>query len=305
MVQALKTARLVAQATLPVLVLGESGTGKGIIARAIHEHGGFPQGRKDSRPFIEINCPAIPETLFESELFGYQKGAFTGATRGLHGKVALAEGGTLFFDEIGELPLGVQAKLLKLIEEKVFEPLGSAARIRLNTRVICATNQDILKLVQEGRFRKDLYYRINGITILVPPLRERRDDIVPLAEFFVCRYAEELKKKVSRISPAVQDAFLSYQWPGNVREMRNVIERAVILCTDEEIRLADIPAELQGQSRSKDDNRNNRLEDLERNALIDSLQRHSWNISASARYLGITRNTLRYRIRKYRIVGGS
>ncbi len=189
----MNTVEKVADVATPVLITGDSGVGKGLIAEAIHNLGG-----EATRPFIAINCPTIPETLLESELFGYQRGAFTGANTDFKGKIRLSEGGTLFLDEIAEIPLGVQAKLLRILEEKLFEPLGSNTTIKINNRIICATNRNLKGLVDEGKFRKDLYYRINAITVDIPSLDKRRDDILPLAGFFLAHFARRDEKESFR-----------------------------------------------------------------------------------------------------------
>ncbi|HTP58489.1 MAG TPA: sigma-54 dependent transcriptional regulator, partial [Spirochaetia bacterium] len=204
----------VAIAPSAVLILGESGAGKEVIARAIHSRSALARRNDFSVPFVSISCPAVPDTLIESELFGYRKGAFTGASQNYGGKISQARGGVLFLDEIAEIPLSTQAKLLRFIEEKVFEPLGSTVKTTVDARIICATNKDLETLVREGRFREDLYYRINTITIRVPPLRERREDVLPLAGHFLSHYGEALGKRVARISADAQAALLAYSWPG-------------------------------------------------------------------------------------------
>ena len=298
------TVKKVATVSSPVLISGESGSGKGIIAKTIHALGDPAHGNASKRPFIRINCPAIPETLLQSELFGYQKGAFTGASRDFKGKVRLAEGGTLFLDEIADLPQTIQPKLLRLLEEKSFEPLGSTTTIMVNTRIICATNHDLHTLVKEGLFRKDLFYRINTITINVPPLRERSDDILPLSDFFLATISKEMGRKVKKLSDEVQEAFMAYSWPGNVRELFNVIERAVVLSNHETITLSDVPCEFQEMRLDTITPGENKLTNAEKELLLNALRKCAWNISAAARELGISRSTLRYRISKYRLKAG-
>ncbi|MFW6180973.1 MAG: sigma-54-dependent transcriptional regulator, partial [Spirochaetota bacterium] len=243
MAEIMATVKKVSGVQTPVLIVGESGVGKELIARAIHRAGGLPS--PEDRPFISISCPAVPEHLLESELFGYQKGAFTGAVRDYRGKLQLAHGGTLLLDEIGDLPLPIQPKLLRFLEEKSFRQLGSLSTITVSTRILCATNRNLKDMVASGKFREDLFYRINTVTIEVPPLRERREDIIPLAEHFLDVYAKKIGKGVRRLSPGLRRAFQDYSWPGNVRELRNVIERAVVLTGCEEIGLSDVPAEFQ------------------------------------------------------------
>ncbi len=312
----------IASVSTPVLIVGESGTGKGLIARMIHNLGnkkGPIGGLIDSknRPFIRINCPSIPSTLFESELFGFQKGAFTGATKDFKGKLRIADGGTVFFDEIADLPLNIQPKLLRVLEESSFEPLGSNTVVTINTRFICATNRDIKKLVESGGFREDLYYRINAITLEIPPLRERKEDIIPLAEYFLKKYSVETGKRIRGMSRKVKEAFLDYRWPGNVRELKNIIERAVVLSSGDVIEVSDITLDLErisvrkgediksgsrqsiGSLNSLDGPKS--LVEVEKKLLLDALTACSWNVTRAARRLGITRNTLRYRMEKYKI----
>jgi two-component system, NtrC family, response regulator AtoC len=316
-------------ASAPVLLMGESGTGKEVLARAIHR--AYSGGDFDARPFVSVNCPAVPESLLESELFGYRKGAFTGADQDFRGKVEMADGGTLFLDEIGDLPTAIQPKLLRLLENRTFEPLGSGQTKRIDIRVICATNRNLAKLVAESRFREDLLYRINTFTVELPPLRERREDIAPLAEFFLKRFALETRKNIAGFSPKAAEYIASYSWPGNVRELKNVVERATILCGGAEIQSEDLPPELRracsrpseaastgagaagtgaapaGASGRPGANgtspgtngTSSTIDDAERALIVDALERSLGNISAAARILGVTRNTLRYRIRKY------
>ncbi len=298
MQQTMNTVAKVASVTTPVLITGESGVGKGLIAETIHNLGGEAE-----RPFIAINCPTIPETLLESELFGYRRGAFTGADSDFKGKIRLSEGGTLFLDEIADIPLSVQAKLLRILEEKRFEPLGSNTTIKINNRIICATNRELKQLVDKGRFRKDLYYRINAITIDVPPLYERSEDIIPLAQFFLAHFAREMQKGISGFSETAKQALIRYIWPGNVRELRNVVERAVVLSQSQQIELSDIPLELQ-QNSSDPPPQGNKLESQERRLLKEALDAHKGNVCAAALALGISRSTLRYRMKKYHLVSG-
>ncbi|HDQ15056.1 MAG TPA: sigma-54-dependent Fis family transcriptional regulator [Sediminispirochaeta sp.] len=295
----MKTVVNVAAAPTPVLLTGESGCGKGLIAEEIHR-----LGPGEEEPFVEISCPAIPETLMESELFGYRRGAFTGADSDFKGRIRASEGGTLFLDEVADIPLSVQAKLLRILEEKRFEPLGSTTTITINNRVICATNKNLQRLVREGRFREDLYYRINTITLDIPPLRERTADIIPLAEFFLEQSRRKIRKDISGISDQVQEALCRYRWPGNVRELRNVIERAVVLSQHRFIEAADLPDDIRDHIEpagnvSNEKNRHDRLASAERSILEEALEEHRGNISAAAEALGVSRSTLRYRIKKY------
>jgi DNA-binding NtrC family response regulator len=303
--EVMATAEKVAAAPSAVLLLGESGTGKEVVARAIHAIVAERAKSDFSVPFVSINCPAVPESLLESELFGYRKGAFTGASQNFCGKLSLANNGILFLDEIAEIPPRTQAKLLRFLEEKSFEPLGSTARVRVDARIICATNKDLAALVKTGQFREDLFYRINTITIRIPPLRERRDDILPLAEHFLAQVCAAVGKMVRCITPPVCDALLAYGWPGNVRELRNVIERAVVLTTTDELLPACLPPEIAArQPGSSAAFCDNRLEQAERDLLAAALAKCEGNISATARELGVTRDTVRYRIRKHGLQPG-
>jgi DNA-binding NtrC family response regulator len=292
-----------AAAPTPVLITGESGVGKEMIARAMHGHAcSLEPGAK--KPFIVINCPAIPESLLESELFGHQRGAFTGATRDHKGKVLLADGGTLFLDEVGDLPLPLQPKLLRILEDKSFQPVGSNTTVRVNARVVCTTNQDLEQCVAKGTFRRDLFYRINALTLHVPPLRERKADIRPLTDYFLGRYALEMRKEV-RISDSVREALREYRWPGNVRELRNVVERAVVIVNNgTDIDLCDLPQQVSHGGHCGDPNRENRLEAQERALILEALQHSGWNISQAAQAMGIPRSNLRYRIEKFGLAQG-
>jgi len=297
----------VAAAPSAVLILGESGAGKEVIARAIHARGALARRTDFSVPFVSISCPAVPDTLIESELFGYRRGAFTGASQNFGGKISQARGGVLFLDEIAEIPLTTQAKLLRFIEEKVFEPLGSTVKTRVDARIICATNKDLEALVREGKFREDLYYRINTITIRVPPLRERREDILPLAGRFLSHYCDALGKRISSISAEAQAALRAYSWPGNVRELRNVMERAVVLAAGQCVTAESFPAPMAGLAAGEPavtDGSHSKLEQMEKAMLLDVMRRNAGNVSSAARELGISRDTLRYRIRKYDIAAG-
>ncbi len=293
----------VASAPSAILILGESGSGKEVVARAIHARAVEAAGGEFSVPFVSINCPAVPDTLIESELFGYRKGAFTGASGNFMGKVSQARGGVLFLDEIAEIPLATQAKLLRFIEEKVYEPLGSTIKTKVDARIICATNKELEGLVREGRFREDLFYRINTITIRIPPLRERPEDILPLAEHFLAYYSATLGKRVTGFSDEVRGILCGHSWPGNVRELRNVLERAVVLSSGECIAASSLPQELV-LPRPTGALVESRLEQIERAALLDAMQRSGGNVSLAARELGVSRDTLRYRIRKYGLSGG-
>jgi len=282
----------VAKSDTTVLVQGESGTGKEVIARLIHH----ASGRKHNR-FIPISCAALPDTLLESELFGYERGAFSGADKRKMGKFELAHKGTLFLDEIGDLPLNTQVKLLRVLQEFTFERLGGTIPIKVDVRLISATNQDLKKRVLEKHFREDLFYRLNVINIELAPLRDRKDDIKPLAEYFLKKYAVKCRKNTVVLSKAALTVLLRYDWPGNVRELENVLERAVVLCRGEVIEPHDVP--LQAGSFMNTDTE--LLKDIERQHIMFMLEKTDWNLSEAANRLGIHRNTLRMKIKEFNI----
>ncbi|MCX7914176.1 MAG: sigma-54 dependent transcriptional regulator, partial [Thermodesulfovibrionales bacterium] len=280
-----------------ILILGESGTGKGLIAELIH----YNSPRCDN-PFISINCSAIPEGLLESELFGYKKGAFTGAVSDKLGLLPLAHQGTFFFDEIGEMPINLQVKLLKVIESGEVYPLGDIKPHIIDVRIISATNIDLEKKVKEGKFREDLYWRLNVIEIKVPPLRERKDDIELLTRLFIKKIAAQHGKKIENIEPDALSLLINYSWPGNVRELKNVIERAVILCNDNTISIADLPDKLKGS----DFRRENcplkvYLDDYEKRILLSTYLAHNKSKEETAKALGIDIVTLYRKLKKYKI----
>lgn len=284
----------VAETDSTVLIRGESGTGKELIARAIHS-----RSKRRYFPIVPVNCGAIPETLLESELFGHEKGAFTGAQYRRKGKIELANGGTLFLDEIGDISAKMQVDLLRVIESKRFSRIGGGEEIQVDFRLICATNKNLEKLVEEGIFREDLYYRINVFTIFIPPLRERKSDILPLAEYFIQKYARTMGKPVKKISSAAQEILLAYPWPGNVRELENAIERAMVVGKHSEIMREDLPLHLNGlESKNLD---LLKLEDLEKQHIEKILTDTKGNISRAANLLGIDRVTLYNKIKKYGI----
>jgi two-component system response regulator AtoC len=235
----LKAARKIATRDSTVIILGETGVGKGLLARSIHN-----EGKRADFPFIAVNCGALTETLLESELFGHEKGAFTGATRARRGYFELAHRGTIFLDEIAELPLHLQTKLLKVLEDKTVQPLGSERAVHANVRIIAASNRDLEGEVREKRFRSDLYYRLNVLVLRVPPLRDRIEDIADLAQSYVEHFSSAIGREVTRVEDQALHALVAYSWPGNVRELINVIERAVLLCSDSKIQLEDLPAEI-------------------------------------------------------------
>jgi DNA-binding NtrC family response regulator len=288
------TIERVAPTRATVLIAGESGTGKDLIARAIHYH----SPRRD-RPFVKINCTTIPENLMESELFGYEKGAFTGATASKPGRFELADTGTVFLDEIGDVPPNIQVKLLRVLQEHEFERLGSNKTRQIDVRVIAATNADLRAALEHGEFREDLYYRLNVVPINVPPLRERKEDIPALAEHFVRKYAAELGRPVKGLSEEALAVLRAHHWPGNVRELENVIERSLVLCSGEILRAADIKLDAVRNARGADEPLlppGMTLEEHERELIRKALEKAKGNKSQAARLLGLSRNALRYRL---------
>jgi DNA-binding NtrC family response regulator len=281
----------VAQTDATVLIRGESGTGKELIARAIHSN-----SPRRYFPIIPINCGALPETLLESELFGHEKGAFTGAQYRRKGKLEMADSGTLFLDEIGNISMKTQLDLLSVLETKEFTRIGGNDFIRVDFRVICATNKNLEQAIKEETFREDLYYRVNVFTIYLPPLRENRSDIPPLAEHFVKKYAMAMNKRVREILPGAMDLLVRYNWPGNVRELENAIERAMVVAKGEAIREEDLPFQLKSEIRTP---ASDSLEEVEKFHILNILNRMDWNITHSADMLNIDRQTLYNKIKKY------
>jgi DNA-binding NtrC family response regulator len=285
-----------------VLIQGESGTGKELVAKAIHFLGGGKQ-----KPFMEVNCSSLPENLLESELFGYEKGAFTDAKRAKSGLVELAQDGTLFLDEIGEMPLSLQTKLLRLIETKRFRRVGGVTDIEVSTRIVAATNRDLRQAMKQGRFRDDLYFRLMVIPVYVPALRERKEDIPLLASYFIDYFNGELNRSVRGLSREARNVMLDYDWPGNVRELRNVIERALLLESTDLILLDHLPREIfEGKPGAISDLASSArgrmpisIKEAERRAIEDALSWAAGNKSKAARVLGISRQTLRQKIKAY------
>ncbi len=285
-----------------VLLLGDSGTGKGLLARAIHQG----SERKD-KPFLTITCTAIPEALLESELFGHERGAFTDAKSAKPGLFEVADGGTVFLDEIGDMPLSLQAKLLSVLEDRTFKRLGGVTEIEVDIRVVAATNADLEQRVRDDKFRLDLFYRLNTFPIRIPPLRERADDIILLAEFFIEKFNREFNKKVEGIAPDGIEALRRHDWPGNVRELRNAIERAMILGSGSMISASDLALSLQpGGADGAAEGRLLKLpedgldmEELERDLVRQALEASGGTQSKAARLLGMTRDQIRYRLEKY------
>ncbi len=291
MQKVLELVRSVAATDATVLIRGESGTGKELIARAIHAN-----SPRRYFPIVPVNCGALPESLLESELFGHEKGAFTGAHYRRKGKLEMANGGTLFLDEVGTISPKTQVDLLRVLETKEFTRLGGNKSIRVDFRVICATNQNLEKLVEEGRFREDLYYRINVFSIYLPPLRERRSDIPLLAQHFLRKYALQMNKNITEISPEAMDILVRYGWPGNVRELANAIERAMVVGKPPAIHPEDLPFQL---SRKVEMNAGDTLADAEKVHIAHILERTGWNITRAAEILQIDRATLYNKIKKY------
>ena len=304
----------VAASDANVLLVGESGTGKELVARAIYQH-----GQAAGTPFLAVNCAAIPETLLESELFGYERGAFTGAVKRRAGKFELADGGTLFLDEIGDMCQATQAKVLRVLQEGTFERLGGEETVRVHVRLIAATNHNLEEAIASKQFREDLYYRLRVITITLPPLRERREDLPELTRYFVAKHCRQYKKEFVSVAPETMQVLLQHDWPGNVRELENTLKRAILLCRGNVIRPHDVAANLRPASRPKPDSPLDHLtvrvptdleshagklydvvtSELERKLIADVLRRVRGNQVHAARLLGISRVMLHDRIKKY------
>lgn len=296
----LSVVKKVAPTDATVLLLGESGTGKELIARAIHNL----SKRKDG-PYIKVNCAALPENLLESELFGYEKGAFTGALSRKPGRFERAENGTIFLDEIGEIPLSIQAKMLRVLQEKEFERVGGIEVLKADVRVIAATNRNLEQMVRDGTFREDLYYRLNVIPIYIPPLRERADDIPALVRFFIDKHCNKLGLPKIKIEKTAMQKLKEYSWPGNIRELENVIERLIILNSGSLIKKENLPIEI---SRARLSNERFvlppggvALDELEKDLITQALERTGYNQTKAAKLLSLTRHTLIYRMEKYGI----
>ena len=299
MQQAYELIGKVAATKATVLILGESGVGKELVANAIHYNSATAGG-----PFIKFNCAALPETIVESELFGHEKGAFTGAAAQRKGRFELADGGTIFLDEVGELSLPMQAKLLRVLQERTFERVGGSRPVKVDVRIIAATNRNLLEMVGKGTFREDLYYRLDVFPITIPPLRDRGSDVILLADHFVARTAEENGKDVRRISTPALNMLMAYHWPGNVRELENVIERSVILAEDGVIHGYDLPPSLQTSTESGTAfgcSLESKVQAVEHEMIVEALKTHRGNMTEAARDLGLTRRILGLRMEKHGI----
>lgn len=293
-----ETLALVAPTDTTVLILGESGTGKELIADAITSN-----SSRAAKPFVKVNCAALPETLLESELFGHEKGAFTGAIARRQGRFEVANGGTIFLDEIGELPVTIQVKLLRVLQEQQFEPVGSSKTTTVDVRVIAATNRNLEAEMAQGKFREDLFYRLNVFPIQVPPLRERKEDLQPLAEFFLKKYSGKHKRLIKNFAPRTLDLLLRHEWKGNVRELENTVERSVILCREDAIQPSHLPAPLQALAgdavAASGPEPGVTLKDMERQLILATLQQYDGNRTKTADALGISRRSLQMKLKEY------
>jgi transcriptional regulator with PAS, ATPase and Fis domain len=303
-----ETIKRVAPTTTTILITGETGTGKELIARAIHRN-----SPRKNNPFIKINCAAIPESLMESELFGYEKGAFTGAATKKQGRFELAHKGTLFLDEVGELPKDMQVKLLQVIQEQEFERVGGLQTIKVDVRLITATNRNLFEDVKDGRFREDLYYRLNVIPAHLPPLRERKEDIPVLIGFFIEKFNKKLDRSVKYIDEKVTNLLIQYSWPGNIRELENLVERMILMARGDTIVFADLPSELKTTIESDSTNPSgirqkpfkdimkNHMEDIEKQMIISVLEECGNNVTRAAKKLGLSRKGLQLKMMKYKL----
>ncbi|WP_202708620.1 sigma-54-dependent transcriptional regulator [Sporosalibacterium faouarense] len=300
MKEILEMVNRVSKSNATILITGESGTGKELIANAIHY-----SSDRSNKPYIKVNCGALPEGLLESELFGHEKGAFTGAIERKIGRFERADEGTIFLDEIGEISLAMQVKLLRVLQEKEIERVGGTETIKIDTRVIAATNKDLLEMVEKGEFREDLYYRLNVIPIELPPLRERKEDIVSLVDYFLDKYCKEIGRNKMEISKNALDYLIDYKWKGNIRELENIIERLVILNQKGKIEKTDLPKDILYQEQANTDftlpTEGINLEEVEQSLIRQALESTDYNQSKAAKLLGITRHTLIYRMDKYKI----
>jgi transcriptional regulator with PAS, ATPase and Fis domain len=296
MIEIFELVKTVAKSNSIVLVQGESGTGKELLSRAIH----MESPRRDA-PFVTVSCAALTETLLESELFGHEKGAFTGADQARSGKIELAKDGTLFLDEIGDISLKLQMDLLRVIEQREFRRVGGTQLIPITSRIIAATNRDLAKAIEEEKFREDLYYRLNVISVYIPPLRDRKEDIPLLVEHFLDRFNIEMGKNVDGLAESAMRLLMDYNWPGNARELRNVIERAMVVTKGRMILDADLSLPQPSGGAGAQDSRGKSLSEVEKEHIRQVLAANRWNIVRSAQVLGIDRVTLYNKIRKYEL----
>lgn len=295
----LEVLTLAAPSDATILILGESGTGKELIANAIHEN----SPRKD-RAFVKVNCAALAENLLESELFGHERGAFTGAVQQRKGRFELAAGGTIFLDEIGDMALSTQAKILRVLQEGEFERLGSSKTLKVDVRVVAATHRDLPRAIEEGRFREDLYFRLSVVTIELPALRERKEDIPTLAEHFLKKYAEKNQRLIKGFAPKTMDLLVRYDWLGNIRELENMVERAVILCRDEYIQPGCLPGQFQELAGNEEAGETgvrpgHSIREVEKELILKTLEQTGGNRTRAAEILGITRRALQYKLKEY------
>jgi DNA-binding NtrC family response regulator len=302
MEEVINVAARVADSKANVLITGENGTGKEVLAKGIH----YLSSRRDA-PFVAVNVPALTETLLESELFGHEKGAFTGADKMKKGRFEIAHGGTIFLDEVGDIPQSIQVKLLRVLQEHQFERVGGTDKIEVDVRIIAATNKNLEQKIKDGTFREDLYYRLNVVSIKIPPLRERREDILPMIESFIEKYCKENDKAKLEISKEAADVLMKYNYPGNVRELENIIERAVVLTRGKVIMLNDLPMNIKGFKEERalpalsEGTLTKRVEVLEKQLIFDALQESGGNQTKAGKLLGLTERNLRYKLKKYNI----
>lgn len=302
MEEVINIAARVAESKANVLITGENGTGKEVLAKAIH----YISPRKD-KPFVAVNVPALTETLLESELFGHEKGAFTGADKMKKGRFEIADGGTIFLDEVGDIPQSIQVKLLRVLQEHQFERVGGTEKIEVDVRIIAATNKDLEQKIKDGTFREDLFYRLNVVSIKIPPLRERKEDILPMIENFVEKYCKENNRDKLEISKEAVDVLMKYNYPGNVRELENIIERAVVLTRGKIITLNDLPMNIKGFKEEKTlaalgkGTLTEQVEAIEKQLIFDALQESGGNQTKAGKLLGLTERNLRYKLKKYNI----
>jgi len=302
MEEVINVAARVAESKANVLITGENGTGKEVLAKAIH----YISPRKDAA-FVAVNVPALTETLLESELFGHEKGAFTGADKMKKGRFEIAHGGTIFLDEVGDIPQSIQVKLLRVLQEHQFERVGGTEKIEVDVRIIAATNKNLEEKIKDGSFREDLYYRLNVVSVKIPPLRERKEDLVPMIESFIEKYCEENNKEKIEISKEAADVLMKYNYPGNVRELENIIERAVVLTRGKIITLNDLPMNVKGFKEEKTlatlgkGTLTEQVEAIEKQLIFDALQESGGNQTKAGKLLGLTERNLRYKLKKYNI----